>query len=380
MISVIGITIITAALVILLSAFNGIEKMIENLYSDFDAELMILPTKGKSFHEDAVDLNKIKSIKGVETVSRQIEEIVVLKHEKKWVNARMLGVDSSFLRISHADQHIVDGIPLLKMEDQDLGIVGATLLDKLGGYIPEKEGYEMIQVYAPKRDAKMRLGSNPFRSRTINISSRINYNREVNAESIVVPLEFAREILNYDKSIGGVCISLDGKRESEEVKEELQRLVGTDFRVRTNFEKNELIFKTSRSERIIVLVILVFIFILAAFNLIASITMLFVEKEDNLNTLESMGATRSDIFRIFFYEGLMISGKGVLFGLILGYLICFTQLFSGILEMPNSGGEPFPIGIRWQDTLLIVFLVGSLSFLFSYLPARILMNRHQNNR
>ncbi len=378
MISVVGIAIITAALVILLSAFNGIEKMIENLYSDFDAELMILPVNGKTFHEDAIDLGKINAIHGVETVSRQIEEIVVLKHEKKWVNAKMFGVDSSFLEISNTQKHLVDGIPVLKMDGRDFGIVGATLLDKLGGYIPEKVGYELVQIYAPKRDAKMRLGSNPFRSRTLNISSRVNYNREVNAGSILVPIDFAKEILNYGEDISAICLSIDDNADQEDLKNEIKETVGDNFKVRSNYEKNELIFKTSKSEKVIVLVILLFIFILAAFNLIASITMLFVEKKDNLATLESFGATRKDMFKIFFYEGLLISGRGVLIGLVLGYAICFLQLFTGVLTMPNSAGEAFPIGIKWQDTLLIIFLVGFLSFLFSYIPAKILLKKYSS--
>ena len=339
---------------------------------------MILPVNGKTFHEDAIDLGKIKAIQGVETVSRQIEEIVVLKHEKKWVNAKMFGVDSSFLEISNTQKHIVDGIPVLKMDGRDFGIVGVTLLDKLGGYIPEKVGHELVQIYAPKRDAKMRLGSNPFRSRTLNISSRVNYNREVNAGSIVVPIDFAKEILNYGEDISAICLAIDDNADQENLKTEIKETVGDNFKVRSNYEKNELIFKTSKSEKVIVLVILLFIFILAAFNLIASITMLFVEKKDNLATLESFGATRKDMFKIFFYEGLLISGRGVLFGLVLGYAICFLQLYTGVLTMPNSGGEAFPIGIKWQDTLLIVSLVGVLSFLFSYIPAKILLKKYSS--
>jgi len=160
------------------------------------------------------------------------------------------------------------------------------------------------------------------------------------------------------------------------VKAEIRQLLGKDFEVRTNYEKNELIYKTSKSEKVIVLIILLFIFILAAFNLIASLTMLFVEKKDNVQTMIAFGADRKTVFNIFFLEGILISGKGILIGLILGYGICLIQLKSALLTMPNSGGEPFPIDISFNDGLLIVFLVATLSFLFSYFPIRFLLRRN----
>jgi lipoprotein-releasing system permease protein len=160
----------------------------------------------------------------------------------------------------------------------------------------------------------------------------------------------------------------------------LQQVLGKDFLVRTNYEKNELIYKTSRSEKMIVVIILVFIFILAAFNLIASITMLFVEKKDNLRTLAAMGATERSLFGIFFLEGLLISGKGILIGFVLGYAVCFLQISQAWLVMPNSGGEAFPIALNFSDGLLILCLVTSLSLAFSYFPVRLLMKRHKEEQ
>jgi lipoprotein-releasing system permease protein len=376
-ISVVGIALITAALVILISAFNGIEKMIEQLYSDFDPDIQITANEGKTFDQSTLDFNEISSVEGVGSLSRVIDEIVVVKHEKKWVNARMVGVDSVFLKMSSMPDHMVDGEPVLNSKNGDFAIVGATLLDKLGGFIPERIGYETVQIYAPKRDAKMRLGSNPFKVRLVNVSGRMNFNREVNAERILVPLSLASDLLNFGEDLTAVYVEVDGKSSPEEVKEGLKTILGPDFEVKTNYEKNELIYKTSKSEKLIVIIILVFIFILAAFNLIASITMLFVEKKDNLKTLTAMGATDRDIFRIFFLEGVLISGKGIVAGLVLGYGICFAQLYGGFLEMPNSGGEAFPIGINWSDGLLILTLVVGLSLLFSYFPVRVLMNRYK---
>jgi lipoprotein-releasing system permease protein len=379
-ISVIGIAVITAALIILLSAFNGIEKMIEQLYSDFDTDITIVPAEGKTFQAAAIDTVLIQQVKGVKRISQAIDEIVVLKHEQKWVNARMIGVQSSFLEMAHMNEHIVDGEGFLKKGDADFALIGATLLDKLGGFIPEKVGYETIQIYAPKRDAKMRLGSNPFTIRLVNVSGRMNYNREVNAEKILVPIELASEALNYGDDISALFVETEKTFNVAHVKANLQEILGDSFLVRTNYEKNELIYKTSRSEKMIVIIILVFIFILAAFNLIASITMLFVEKKDNLRTLAAIGASEKSLFQIFFLEGLLISGKGILSGFVLGYAVCFLQLSQGWLVMPNSGGEAFPIALNVSDGLMILFLVSALSLIFSYFPVRILMKRHKEER
>jgi lipoprotein-releasing system permease protein len=363
-------------LVILLSAFNGIEQMIEKLYSEYDTDITIVSNQGKTFDEDEIDLKKISSVEGVVNCSKAIDEIVVLKHEKKWVNAQMTGIDSSFLDMTNMSKHMVDGETFIKKNGDDFGIIGASLLDKLGGFIPDRVGYESIQIFAPKRDAKVRLGSNPFKSQFIQVAGRMNFNREVNAERIVVSIDLAQDLLNYGKDISAVYVDVTSDYQNEDVKKNIQQLLGKAFVVKTNYEKNELIYKTSKSEKIIVIVILVFIFILAAFNLIASLTMLFVEKKDNLKTLTSMGADHKTLFNIFFYEGLLISGKGILFGLILGYAVCFFQVYTGVLSMPNSGGEAFPIAMSYKDGLLILMLVCGLSLLFSYLPVKMMMKKH----
>lgn len=376
-ISVVGITIITASLVILLSAFNGIEKMIEKLYSEFDAPITIRSAQSKTFFENEIDLQQLKNIPGVKQFAKATEEIVVLKNEDKWANATLLGTDSVFLELSRAKAHMVDGFPALYENGEPVGLIGATLLDKLGGYIPQEYGRESIVVYGPKRDMKMSLGKNPFNTRQVVIVGRLNYNREVNAEMLVVPIELAQTILGYaENEMSALLIDVDKKFNKHSVKENIQKAIGEQFIVKTNDEKNELIFQTSKTERLIVIVILLFIFVLASFNLVASLTMLFVEKKEDISILRSLGADDKLLFRIFFYEGLLIAGKGILFGLLLGYAICFSQIQFGLLEMPNSFGEQFPVVTTFFDGFLILFLVSSLSLLASYFPVKMLMKRN----
>ena len=375
-ISVVGISVITAALVILLSAFNGIESMVEKLYSEFDSDITIRSSKGKTFNENQIDFKKLESISGIQNHSKAVEEVVVLKHEKKWVNAHLVGVEPNFLTMTQMNDHMVDGYPMFKENGEDFAIIGASLLDNLGGYIPENGGYETLLFYIPKRNAKVRLGSNPFNSTDVKLAGRMNFNREVNSDIVLLPIDFAKELLDYETDITAIYVDVQKDVSNDVVKQKIIDLLGNDFEVKTNYEKNELIYKTSKSEKIIVLFILIFIFILAAFNLVASLTMLFIEKMDNIKTMISFGASRKFVFNIFFFEGLMISLKGIVIGLLLGYSICSVQIFGKVIEMPNSMGEAFPMSISIFDGILIVFLVSILSLLASYLPVKYLIKKN----
>lgn len=352
--------------------------MVEKLYSEYDANITIRSSQGKTFKEEAFPYEKLKEISAVTFASKAVEEIVVVKHETKKANARMIGIEPSFLKITDMEHHMVDGVPVLNENGTNLGIIGAGLLDKLEGYIPDLQyDYERVEVYFPKRDARPAALSEPFRSRIIPLSGRFNYNKEVNQEALVLPLRFAQEMLGYEHEVSAIYLNTDKKSNIEKSKKVLQEKLGKDWIVKTQYEKNELIYKTSKSERLIVICILIFVFIMAAFNLVASLTMLFLEKKDDIRTMRSFGAGESFIFRIFFYEGLLISGKGVLAGLLTGYAVCAVQIFGAVLKMPNSGGEGFPVNLTWSDGILVVLLVGILSLLASYLPVKYLVARHR---
>ena len=162
MISVFGITISTAALVILLSAFNGIEDMVIKLYSDFDPDITIRSAKAKTFNQDFINIGALESVTGVQIVSRALEEVVILKHEQKWVHAKMLGVDSTFLKMAKMEEHLIYGELSLSDGEVPLAIFGAGLLDKLDGYIPSNDfSRERVTFHVPMREGKIRPGKNP---------------------------------------------------------------------------------------------------------------------------------------------------------------------------------------------------------------------------
>jgi lipoprotein-releasing system permease protein len=187
----------------------------------------------------------------------------------------------------------------------------------------------------------------------------------------------ATSMLGYEKDITAVYVSVKSNADLEKVKEEIQNKVGDKFEVKTHLEKNELIYKTSKSEKLIVIAILVFVFILAVFNLVASLTMLYIEKKKNIWTLQSFGANESFIFRIFFYEGLLIAFKGVIYGILIGVTVCLIQIYGHLLVLPNTNNQPFPIELTVTDGLFVLTLVSILSIIASYFPVKYLVYKNR---
>jgi lipoprotein-releasing system permease protein len=372
-ISIVGIAVTTAALVILISAFNGIEQMIDRMYSEFDTDLSIQAVDTKTFNASQIDLKKIQTATGVKSLSRTIDELVIIKNGERWVNARLIGVDSTFLEMAKINKHLLNKEQI--KDYSDFVIPGAGLQEKLQIGIDIENNYDPIVIYAPKRKISIKPGQNPFYLENTNVSAILNYNREVNSEIVLSSFDFASQLLQYENEYSSIWIDLNESADLEQTKKSIQELVGSSFKVKTRIEKNELIYKTSQSEKIIVICILIFIFILSAFNLIASLTMLFVEKKKHIASLLSMGLTKKNIFSIFFIEGILISSIGLFVGLALGYLICFSQLYGNFIVLPGTT-ESFPINPTIMDGIMILFLVVFLTILFSYSTVHFLVRNN----
>lgn len=351
--------------------------MVSKLYSDYDPAITMRSLEGKTFDSTTVNLQDLRKVPGVISVSKAIEETVIVKHGKKWINGRMVGVDYSFVDACHLSEHMVDGSPYLEENGEPTAVIGAGLLEKIDGYISEMGEYENLMLYTPLRDASMTRMKSPFKVSPLKVAGRMNYNKDVNSSDVLVPINYAEIQLNYGSDITALYLHIS-KENIESVKEILEAKYGKKFAVKTAAEKNELIFKTSESEKKIVVLILLFIFVLAAFNLVASLNMLFIEKKENIETMERFGATKKFIFQIFFFEGILIAFKGIVIGLVLGVGICLLQMEFAFLEMPNSGGEAFPMILRGKDVLFILGMVVLLSVLSSYFPVRYLVKKTIN--
>ena len=372
-----GVMVISAALIIVLSSFNGIESMISELYTEFDQGVTITPSKGKTIFETQIPWTKLAKIDGIFRMSKGIEETVILRNEEKWVNATILGVEPQFLEMIniHNKDHLIMGRALLpgnNQEQNDFGLIGAGLANNLALRNIKTEPDNII-IYAPKNDLKLKFGKNPFFQTAFNVTGVINYNKETNDAFIVANLSFVKNLLNLEGQITHIYIQPKSTIKNETLKLQIQELIGPNFVVKTNAQKNELIYKTSKSEKLIVLIILLFIFLLAAFNLVASITMIYLEKKDGVSVLKSIGLSKTSVFKVFFLEGVLIAGTGILLGFFLGLGICLAQLKYTIITIPGAG-IPFPVEVKITEILSVLIVLIITATAFSFFTARYLVN------
>lgn len=364
-------------MVILLSAFNGIEGMISKLYTSFDAPISISHNARKSFYLREIDTTALLKTAGVSAISKEIEELVVLRKNQRWINANMHAVDPIFLKNANVSRHLINQVGLGAIQQSGFAFLGADLFSKLNLGLGSDQNN--IQVYAPKRNAKMRLGKSPFHLQQLFVEGALNYNQELNGSVLLWDYNLAAELLNMSGSCSKILVYIDKETDLELVKQKLQVQLGQAFKVQTIFEKNELIFKTSKSERLIVFVMLLFVFVLASFNLVASLTMLIHEKQQNIVILKAIGLSKKQRFQVFFIEGLMLSFSGVFIGIILGLVVCWTQQAFGWLVVPGAN-VPFPIVFHMTDFVNIILAASVLSFIFTFFPVRFLLFRNDAER
>ncbi len=364
-------------MVILLSAFNGIEGMIAKLYTSFDAPISISHNTRKTFFLREIDTAVLLKTPGISTISKEIEELVVLRKNQRWINANMHAVDPVFLRNASVSRHLINQVGVGALKQSGFAFLGADLFSKLNLGLGSDQNN--IQVYAPKRNAKMRLGKTPFHLQQVFVEGALNYNQELNGSVFLWDYSLAADLLNMQGSCSQLLVYVEKGADLDLVKQKLQNQLGSAFKVQTIFEKNELIFKTSKSERLIVFVMLLFVFVLASFNLVASLTMLIHEKQQNIIILKSIGLSQKQRFQVFFFEGLMLSFSGVFMGLFLGLVVCWTQQAFGWLVVPGAN-VPFPIVFQAADFINIILAASVLSFLFTFFPVRFLLFRNDTER
>ena len=372
-IAVLGMLVSAAAMVILLSAFNGIEGMIEGLYTEFDQEIIVRPRESKKIHPDSLKqlVSFSEQLQGVERTSLFIQERIILRKKKKWANAELWAVEPSFNQMAklYTREHLING---RVAENENQSLIGVGLKYKLGlrsmDLMPES-----AVLYILRQDRKIRIGKSPFFQQNIAVVGAMDYNKEVNDQILLVSLSFAKGYFNDE--VSGLLIQTQINHRSA-VNTILNNKFGKQFTIKTNLEKNELIFKTSKSEKLIVVVILVFVFILSLFNLSASLTMTFLEKKAQLNTMYSLGLSSIDIKRVFIMLGLIIVGFGVFMGLGLGSLLVFLHEQLHLITIPGTLNA-FPSKFDVLQVLSLLFLLISLGFVATFITTSFLMKSRE---
>jgi len=366
----VGIAVCVAAMVILLSAFNGIEHMVSKLYTSFDAPITIQHQSRKTFFLSQLDLKKLAKIEGLTFLSKEREELVVVRKKQRWVNATLHAVDPVFFRKANVAKHLINGVGSSELLRPSSIFLGADLFSKLKLGLGSDQND--VLIYAPKQKLRMRLGSNPFQTKQFFVEGALNYNQELNGTVLLCNFAAVADLFNQKGALTSVNIYVSTNANLSKVQSEIQNVVGKHFKVQTQFQKNELIYKTSQSERLVVFIILLFVFVLASFNLIATLTMLIHEKQESLQILKAMGMGAESRFLVFFFEGQLLVYLGVLLGLFLGLLLCWSQQFFSWLIVPGAN-VPFPIIYKLNDFLSIFLATSVLGFIFTYFPVRFLL-------
>jgi len=374
---VIGIAVSSMAMVIVLSGFNGIEKIVADMYNSFDADLKVSLNEGKTFQTKKIDLDKIKQLNGVNFASLVIEETIILQNEDKFETCKLKGVELPYFDSTHLDTLMVEGLPDLEYEGIDYCIPGAVLQSRLG-FTSDPRFQNELTINGMLRDKKISMTSQPFNQQKIQVGGVFMTGIYANdAKYIFVSIGFAEKLLEFNKEATGVDIFTDNlsEREFSNLKLKVSEIIGQDFKVETREEQHALIFSATKSEKIAVFIILCFVLVIAAFSMIASLTMLILEKRKDVFTLYSVGFTKREVRRLFFYEGLLINLLGGFVGLALGVLICYFQIWYGFVPIQDSIIESQPMEVEGMDILYILITIVSVGLLSSYFPVKYLVKR-----
>ncbi|MBR4803335.1 MAG: ABC transporter permease [Bacteroidales bacterium] len=375
-ISLIGIAVGSMALIVVLSVYNGIGDLTQSLFNVFDPEIIIEAREGKSFHTaDGFPMDKIKNTEGVMGVSEIVEENAWVIYKQNEQILMLRGVDGNYLRQSGLINNLSEG-PVnyeLKNDGGNYGILlGGNLYWALGvNYIDQNTP---LVVHIPKRKAGIGLTiDDAFNTQYAFVLDFFSVQSEIDSKYGVADIGFVRSLLNYsDDEVTMLALTLDKKHSVEKIKESLRTTLGDKYWVKDRFEQQPLYYKIYSSERLGIYLILSLIIIIASFNLIASLSLLIIDKRKDNYLLQCIGATKGMLRRIFFVEGVLISVVGVVIGLVLGFVVCFLQQQFGIVAMGDGNFivDAFPVAMRFGDFLTVFVLVIVLSMLSVWFTVR----------
>ena len=366
-ISILDISVGSFALIVVLSAFNGLEKVISAMNNRLTPDLQIAAVKGKTIDLTVFPLGQLKEIQGVDYVVPTITEDALFRANDKQHIGQVKGVGMAYQRINRLNEIVVGNDNLvLSDEEHNFAVPGAGVAWYLGinAYSP----YAMVRVYVPKRgNASLMSLENSFNSDVLNVRSVFSTEQEQDEKMVLVPFDWLSELLEYENKASNVELFLASNADINKVKKSVATMIGEDFSVKNQQEQQETLYRIMRSEKWAVYVILTFILILATFNVVGSLSMLMIDKRKDTEILKSIGADKGLIQKIFMNEGLLISVAGGIIGLLLGIILVLLQQQFGFVKFGMGGNyvvDAYPVLLKFKDVLLIfvtILLVGCTS-------------------
>ncbi|MCC8188031.1 MAG: FtsX-like permease family protein [Bacteroides sp.] len=383
-VSVCGVALATLALVCTLSVFNGFRDMVAGFFTAFDPELKITVREGKVFDAELPDICAIRDWKEVEVFTETLEEGAMVQYKDRQVMAMIKGVDDNFEQLTQIDS-ILHGAGEFILYDEvaEYGIMGIELVSVLGTGI---QPIDPLQLYAPKRQARVNM-ANPsasFNSRYLfspGVVFVVNQ-QKYDAQYILTSLNFARELFDYETEVSAVELKLSAGESVAGVKRKLEQHLGPEYIVRDRYEQQEDVFRIMEIEKLISYLFLTFILTIACFNVIGSLSMLIIDKKEDVETLRNLGADDKLISRIFLFEGGLITLSGAIAGIFLGLAMCFAQQQFGFITLGNGHGsfvvDAYPVSVHAGDIFFIFVTVLVVGFFSVWYPVRYLSRRLLN--
>jgi len=370
-VSLAGIAVGTMALIVVLSVFNGFEHLVIGLMNTFDPDLEITPVQGKTFDPYTLPEDQMQRLPGVVSFARVIEENALMRYRGHQHIVTLKGVDESYVRSSPLDTLLLDGEFRLREGEVEQVVVGAGVAWFLEMNIRDR--MSPAEIYIPRRGKG--YSANPldaFNRELVFPAGVFSVQQEFDTRYALVSLELMRRLLNYEREVTSIEVRLSEGTDEEEVKASMQALAGESFRVRDRMEQQETLYRIMRTERWAIFFILTFIVIIAAFNMVGSVSMLVIDKRKDLAVLWSLGANRALLRGIFLGQGVMLTLAGALAGLLAGAILCWLQQQFGLIRLGGTEGsfvvDAYPVKMAFRDFLVVLVTVGAIGLVASWLP------------
>ena len=380
-ISVCGVALATLALVCTLSVFNGFQDMVAGFFTAFDPELKITIREGKVFEPQGAAFQEVRSLPEIGVWTETLEENAMVQYKDRPAMAIIKGVEDNFEELTSIDSLLYGaGEFILHDSIVDYGVLGVELISELGTGL---QFVDPLQVYAPKRNVRVNM-ANPSASfnRDYLFSPGVVFvvnQQKYDARYILTSLSFARNLFNYDTEVSAVELKLKPGTDVTAVQRKIARILGDEFVVLDRYEQQADVFRIMEIEKFISYLFLTFILAIACFNVIGSLSMLILDKREDVETLRNLGADDRLIARIFLFEGRLISLFGALSGIVLGLLLCYIQQRFGIISLGGGNGsfivDAYPVSVHVTDVVLIFITVITVGFLSVWYPVHYLTRR-----
>lgn len=380
-ISIIGVAVATMALVVTLSVFNGFHDLVASLLTSFDPQIEVVPAKGKTAPADDPILAKIRNLPQVDVATESVEDQAMAIYKGRQAMVKVKGVEDNFSELSHINEILYgEGEFSLHAANLQFGVVGIRLADNMG-MTADWDG--QLKIYAPKREGQLDM-MNPtegFVEDSV-ISPGVVFSvkqARYDRDYVLTSIAFARNLFGQQGMLSQLEIRLKPGSDLDAVKAEMQKIAGDKYRVLDRMEQQADTFRIMKIEKFIAYIFLTFILAVACFNIIGSLSMLIIDKKNDVVTLRNMGASDKQIVRIFLFEGRMISAIGAVLGISIGLLLCWLQQVYGFVSLGRSSGsfivDAYPVSVHPEDIILVFITVLAVGFISVWYPVRYFAKR-----